>query len=207
MIVGPHGSGKSTLLEHMVPELGRLVWRSTSTGDEPSAVPVCDRSVREASVSTDQVIWLSFRREFAPWRQVQQSRPLWKRGSLLVVDGWEQLLGWHRWLLARWTHCRRMGLLSTSHRKHSGIPVLCQTSVRSQDLQPIVSRLLDGHAQLSAEYRQQLCDPRMLDRLLREEHGNLREVFMRLYDHFEVLADHDRSAAKLKLPVHCRQVD
>ncbi|MCA9132464.1 MAG: hypothetical protein KDA45_04895 [Planctomycetales bacterium] len=172
-IVGPHGSGKSTLLEHLIPRVGSVCWRSA-----PGVIA-------HSAVGAGEVVWLGLRRGQAPFRQVLASRSYWSRGGVLVVDGLEQLFAWQRCLLLAGIPWWRMKLLATCHRPSKWLPTLCRTDGPREVLPILVERLLQTRGDVDRVHRRQLADPRWLQTLLDEEQGNMREVFMRLYDHFE----------------------
>jgi hypothetical protein len=147
-IVAPHGSGKSTLLAALVPQLeseGRTLVRCTLRNGESHLPP-----------------------ELQPWRA-------WSPNALLIVDGYEQLAWWSRWVLAY--RCRRTGAgcLVTSHRS-AGFPLLTQ-------LQPSVATAEQVVRQLGVP------EDRVASKRISEVYhacqGNIREMLFQLYDDFE----------------------
>ena len=88
-------------------------------------------------------------------------------GTLLVIDGYEQLGWWTRRRVRK--HCRR--LLVTTHRGQ-GLPDLYRTAVMVELAGAIVRGLL----------AEEVPD---LARRLGHHRGNLREVLFELYDRYE----------------------
>ena len=100
--------------------------------------------------------------------------------AVVVVDGYEQLSWWSRKRIA-WA-CRRrgLGLLVTAHRP-TGLPTLYRTHCDPNRLYGLVCQLLEpGEAFLSAEE---------VGARLDRHGGNVRELFMDLYDEFEARRD------------------
>lgn len=170
-IVGPHGTGKSTLLEHLAPCLGPIRYRAAS------------ESEIQMRNSQGCVVWHGLRKANRPLRQILASRSNWQAGGVLVLDGFEQLCFWERVAVLFHSRWRRMGILVTGHQKISGLPTLIETQVTVETVRSLVSDLLKGCPEISSQ--QSFADPRLLHALLEEERGNVREVFMRLYDRFE----------------------
>lgn len=164
-IVGPHGSGKSTLLEHLVPLLD------------------C------------KVVWLKLRRSEQPLKEIRTTIERGASGGALVLDGFEQLSTLQAirvcWMVRR----RRMGLLVTCHRPSWLLPTLLTLTptvglVRqlvAECLAPCLTRcLVESHGRFDRrEWADAMTDESRLASWLAEEHGNIREVFMRLYDYYE----------------------
>lgn len=140
-IVGPHGSGKSTLLEML----------SSSW----SSVGLIEQRVR---------LTASRKRENIPWEMLGD-------GSLLVIDGFEQL----SWGQQRWVrfYCWRMGLrlLVTCH-VNCGVPVLLRTEASWPLALELASQLLACDA---TSYENEL------HAIWLEDPGNIRDFFFRLY--------------------------
>lgn len=179
-IVGPHGSGKSTLLEHLVPLLGEVVLRASSYGD---TLPEHEDAGKVSS-NGRAIVWLKLRGRLASQRLVVQSRRLWsQRGSLLVIDGYEQLSRVARGMVLARTQIAGAGLLVTSHRP-TWLPTLTETEADPILAQQLLDQLLTSHSLESAE-RERLLDTARLRTLLDKHDGNLREVFMELYDELE----------------------
>ncbi|MDZ7615373.1 MAG: hypothetical protein U1E05_00120 [Patescibacteria group bacterium] len=148
VIIGPHGSGKSTLLLAIQRELA-------SRGQSVFPIVLHDGQRR---------------------LPVRIPSPRLAAGTILVVDGYEQLGFWARCGLA-W-HCRRRryGLLATSHRP-VGLPLLFRTEVPMALAQTIVCRLQEG-----GERR---VLPKDVAREFPRYGGNLRELLFGLFDLYE----------------------
>ncbi len=148
-IVGPHGSGKSTLLEALIPAI------------EATGRPVVRVTLRDAQrrLPVDLRWWA-----LAP-------------GTLLVIDGYEQLPLWQR-LRVRW-RCRRqkLGLLVTCHRP-CRLPRVYEAAVDLEIACRVVSHLLAGQTGR--------ITPHDVAARLAFHKGNLRETLFDLYDLYEL---------------------
>lgn len=147
-IVGPHGSGKSTLLAALVPVLeaaGRHVLLFT-LGEGARRLPHGNEQLAAAGP-----------------------------GTLVIVDGYEQLSGWARWMLRTACRRRRSGLLVTTHRS-SGLPRVTETRVDPAVAVEIVRELIGGSGSV---------EPGEVLPALEASHGNLREALFQLYDLYE----------------------
>jgi hypothetical protein len=155
-IVGPHGSGKSALLATLIPALERA-------GQRVILVELHDGQRRLPAKSMEQF----FGRHESP----PPSSP-----GILVVDGYEQLTRWRRWLLRR--RCRRhgRGLIVTAHASVE-LPLLWQTSVTPELAERIVAQLTVGLTPSVAASELSEC--------LARHHGDMRETLFSLYDRYE----------------------
>ena len=148
-IIGPHGSGKSTLLSALTAELdrqGRTVW-----------------TIRDCpALGTIAEIWRDSRE--------------WNERTQMVVDGFECLPWWQRWLLVLLCKQRRCGLLVTAHHD-LGIPWLYQTSTSLPTAQAIVRQLLPEGSDCFTNAEIACCFHRV--------NGNVRELLFTLYDLYE----------------------
>jgi hypothetical protein len=163
-IIGPHGSGKSTLLSHLA--------------------ATCLRQTTSNVVS--EVIEVQLRASERPVSQWRVARRRYGPGKVLMVDGLEQLPGWYRvWAIV---HARyhRIRLLATAHRRSGLLPVLFETNMNPCLASQIVRHLIQG---VPADWGDELSDRHRLQELLSRHAGNLREVLMDLYDHYEKLAE------------------
>lgn len=148
-VVGPHGSGKSTLLETLIPAI------------EAAGHPV----VRFTLHDGQRRIAADLRRHnLAP-------------GTVLVIDGYEQLSMWQRLWVCGLCRLRRLGLVVTTHRS-CGLPVLFATAVDADLACQVVSHLLAGQAAR--------ITPDDVAGRLAVHRGNLRETLFDLYDLYEL---------------------
>ena len=177
-VVGKHGTGKSTLLEHLVPKLGRVVYRCDFQGNmRASTPPVTDQPNVIESRNCGAIAWVGLRGRRSI-RVLQAGLKRLSAGDLLVVDGFEQLSTFQR-MRVRWlTRRSRLGLLVTCHRD-LGLPCLHQTRVSPQLALAVVSEVCSLVGETTK------LEQSLVLELLGSERGNLREVMMRLYDEFE----------------------
>lgn len=148
-IVGPHGSGKSALVSTLIDHLQR-------SGCPTLLIELHDRQ-RRLSVSSREI------RKLVP-------------RTVVIVDGYEQLAPWRRFLLKRLCRRQGLGLLVTSHAS-MGLPDLCRTATGLALAQHLVDALL---AQSSLTIA-----PEELRERFKRHRGNLREVLFDLYDLYE----------------------
>ena len=159
-IIGAHGSGKSALLATLIPAIQRA-------GRHAALVELHDgqrrlpRDCPNFRVGENGAVPLD----------AAFSAPL-----VLVVDGYEQLSRWRRFLLKRRCRRRGWGLLATAHNS-VGLPELCRTAATPAVAEQIVGRLLIGQASPFA--------PSELAECLARRGGNLRETLFDLYDLYE----------------------
>jgi hypothetical protein len=109
---------------------------------------------------------------------VALTRARWQAGSLLVLDGFEQLNRWTQWRIIFSTRQRGVGLLVTSHRRVA-LRTLVQTTASVALVQHVI-RFAQENA--GVELPPDFAPPPLIAQLLQEEGGNVREVLMRLYD-------------------------
>ena len=145
-IVGPHGSGKSTLLETLVPRVER---------------------------GGRRVVRFTLRRHRRPRPVENPQAARWGVGTLVVVDGFEQLGPVRRMWLKCLCRRRRCGLLVTSHRR-IGLPTLIRT-----DVEPAVAARVVALLQRN---RPALVGPNDVADHFGKHPGNLRETLFDLYD-------------------------
>jgi hypothetical protein len=108
-------------------------------------------------------------------RRLEMPRDL-DSSTLLVIDGFEQLLWWSRWKVK--AACRRAGagLLVTAHAD-LGLPTIYQTAPSLELAQQLVSALLPpGDTTLSVED---------ISAAYRRHPDNLREMLFALYDVYQ----------------------
>lgn len=155
-IVGPHGSGKSTLLAALRPAIEQR-------GRRVVLVELHDGQRRMPPDAEKGTFYFSFRKVECPL-------------FCLVIDGYEQLPPWRRWLLVRRCRRRKVGLLVTTHRS-VGLPEVFHTHVDAPLADRIVSHLLADWPGVIAAKEVAACLAR---------HGeDLREALFELYDLFE----------------------
>ena len=152
-IVGPHGSGKTTLAQELT---------------------------RELQIWFDRIEFLIIRRfddiqrcndpKSSPPTQSKVSQNDFDTNTMYVIDGIERLSWLQRKLLV--TDCRKrgIGLLVTTHRRLSNLPILYETSFDADRFNKILSYL--GSDQYADRYLQ-----------LANKHGqDCREMLFALYD-------------------------
>ncbi|MEC8338384.1 MAG: ATP-binding protein [Planctomycetota bacterium] len=154
-VVGPHGSGKSTLLHLLARE-------AAGAGINMVRFDLHDQQ-RRMPRGWKALVWESFERG---------------RGTMVAVDGYEQLAPFAQWQLKRTCRHRRWGLLVTSHRDVN-LPHLYRTLTHIDLAHQLVRFVLpDGETRVG---------PEMVAETFRRHEGNLRQVFSDLYDRYERL--------------------
>jgi len=147
-IIGGHGTGKSALLATLLPAMEQ-------SGHPALLIELHDGARR---------LPLDLRRvRLAP-------------GSVLVVDGYEQLGFLSRWSLRRFCRRHGLGLLVTAHRP-VGLPDLFGTTTTPELAQAIVRQLLGP--------RRELIGAEEVLRQFELRGGDLRDVLFDLYDCYE----------------------
>jgi len=155
-IVGPHGSGKSTLLATLLPVIERA--------GKPTLLVTIHHNRRRLPGELHHASALP-------------------PGTLVVVDGYEQLSRFSRFQLKRFCRRRKLGLFATSH--HSvGLPEVFRTTTDPQLAQFLVAQLLGAEDGLIAHHE-------VADRF-EAHHGDLRELLFEFYD----LYSHRRRAGR-----------
>jgi hypothetical protein len=176
-IVGIHGSGKSALLATLIPTIergGRHVTLvelhdgqrrlppETLSALESPAENGLAHTIDSSDISGNSHSAHDTRRRPAP--------------AILVIDGYEQLSRWRRWLLRRLCRRRGWGLLVTAHAS-VGLPPLWQTAATPELAEKIVDHLAAG--------KRLRLGPSELAECLARHHGDLRETLFHLYDRYE----------------------
>jgi len=146
-IVGPHGSGKTTLLTHLLKAV-------RNTGMAISLFTLRDGQ----------------RRLPRGWQAMIQA------GSLIAIDGYEQLRYVARWRVKRRCRQEGAGLIVTAHSSMR-LPTLYRTHASLEVSRQVIERLLPHGAPRPSDDE--------LVHLLDVFHGNLREVLFALYDRYE----------------------
>jgi hypothetical protein len=147
-IVGPHGSGKSSLLATLIP------------------------MIHEAGHPTLRVTLHDGQRRLPQsvrWTEIAA-------GTIVVIDGYEQLSTWSRVRLAALCRRRNLGLVVTSHGS-VGLPPLWTTEVTPELAQRLVAQLLGEESSVISPDEVASC--------LARHRGNLRETLFELYDLYE----------------------
>ena len=148
-IVGPHGSGKSALvatLQQALQARGRATLL-IELHDAERRLPVSRRRMGELP-----------------------------SGTVVIVDGYEQLGRSSRFLLKRLCRRKGLGLIVTSHRSVA-FPDLFRTTTSLALAREIVDQLL-------RQGPRPLTDADVSERFVQHE-GNMREVLFDLYDLYE----------------------
>lgn len=148
-IIGPHGSGKSTLLATLLPML------------EAAGLPTHLATLHDGQ------------RQLPP--ELQQVHEL-AAGTLVVVDGYEQLSRWSRARLGRLCRRHGLGLLVTAHQD-VGFADFFRTTTDLELAQAVVDCLLGAD-------RTPIAPEEIAERFAQCD-GNLREVLFALYDLYE----------------------
>jgi hypothetical protein len=147
-IVGPHGSGKSTLVSEI-----------------SSCFPQ-EKQMAQFLVRTGDRQWKCFS-QIRKWIGEQSS------GSLLIVDGMEQLNCFFRWMIIRGCRQKRLGFLATAHRS-IGLPTIITTTTSVDVFRRLVSQLIsESSICFSADT--------IVEVFLRHQ-PNIREALFEMYD-------------------------
>ncbi len=167
LIVGPHGSGKTTLLYTLMPFL-------SSVFQSDGLAQVRRMQFTMPLVNT---LWSRFRHARESFHAALDCLRDLQSGSLLVIDGVEQLRNRDLRSLVRKVRRRDVFLLATSHTKVAGIRVLHQTAVDVMLIQSLADRLLEDASPSMVEivFRELQC---------RDLNGctNVRDLWFELYD-------------------------
>jgi hypothetical protein len=151
-IVGPHGSGKSTLL-------ARILTAVEQAGRQPVFFELHDGQRRMPS----------------DWRRKTELSAV-TAPVIVVVDGYEQLSVWSRFLLKRYCSRRHFGLLVTSHVPVD-LPDIFRTSTSLEMAQQVVRQLI--------QKKQMKISMEIIAELFARHGGNIRELLFDLYDLYE----------------------
>ena len=168
-IVGGHGAGKSALLATLIPEI-ELAGRSATLvelHDGQRRLPL-DINGDGRPGKGDSPIFAATKIGTVPSRL----RP----PMVLIVNGYEQLSRWRRFLLKR--HCRRrgFGLLVTAHTS-VGLPELYQAAPTPELAERVVGHLMAGRSPAFTASEPSACFARC--------NGDMRETLFELYDLYE----------------------
>jgi hypothetical protein len=181
-IVGPHGSGKSTLLHTLAPRMGAIELRSEGVLGVPSASPTaafngCQEP--DAAIAY-RIRWFRLNAQNRSPEPLLADSAHWHQGTLLVLDGFEQLTWWRRALLVKRVRERKAGLLATTHQPSWFLPTLWRTTVSPSSIRYVLEQLVpDDHA------RQRMMASPQWQSSRNRWPTNLRETFFDMYDWIE----------------------
>ncbi|QDT59704.1 hypothetical protein SV7mr_22130 [Stieleria bergensis] len=161
-VVGAHGTGKSTLLHTLLPRL------------QDSYQPVVFKQLtNDPRRSWSQRL---LQRKRSGQQVITDLRAL-PTGSMLVIDGWEQMLGFHQRRAVKLSQSKQVALLATSHQPISGFDTLHHSS-----MSPTLACSLADDLLTDSPYE-------VRQRVLKEVKGrqitsqtNLRDLWFELYD-------------------------
>jgi hypothetical protein len=158
-ILGKHGSGKTSLI---------LALLAASPWQQVHGRVICVRDRQP--------------RTLAALKEISDLRA----GGLVVVDGFEQWLPLGQMCVIFYTRLKTLKLLVTGH-KHNFLPVLIELRPDWRLASQLVGLLLREAAE---ERRAQGLPPVLIPeaivyKVFHDCHGNLREMFFRLYDIYE----------------------
>ncbi|MFH1922988.1 MAG: hypothetical protein ABIP48_24250 [Planctomycetota bacterium] len=148
-IVGPHGTGKSALVATLI------------------------RAIEETGRNTLLIELHDQERRLPPGLR---RMPELGAGTVILVDGYEQLAWWRRLALLRLCRRRGLGLVVTSHRS-MGLPDLFRTTAGLALARRIVDELL--------READSPIGPGEVEKRFHLHQGNMREVLFDLYDLYE----------------------
>ena len=172
LIVGPHGSGKTTLLYSLVPYLA-----DAFEGDGIA-------QVRQVQLTMPLVndFWSRFKHARDSIHTLEVCLLGLSSGSLLIIDGVEQVTRRGLRRLLRKARRRGVFLLATSHHRVAGLSVLHQTAVDVMLIRSLVHGLLKNASPEVVEIVSQELECRDLSGLT-----NVRDLWFELYD---IVQDH-----------------
>lgn len=169
-IIGPHGTGKTTLLHAMVDALRRRQVQALSY-----TVNAHFKSPKGWTAGS-----LKELRNGITRLHLQLPNPQDRR-RFLAIDGFETASRWDRWRFFPAIRKADWGLLVTTHRD-VGLPVLWETNVTKLTAQQVTNAIY----QLESESGDANVEPgvpdAVLESLLANHSGDLREVLFSLYD-------------------------
>lgn len=169
LIVGPHGTGKSTLLDSLDPHLRQ---RFVSI-------------VRIALHSCQARGWIERSRHArARWSGLADQLASLEQGSLMVIDGAEQLSALRRKQIAWIARRRKAAILATAHSPLGRWQVLHQTTVSRELVQTLTRKLVGTASPAVVQRVEQVlsqCDWITLE--------NVRDFWFELYETVAPLVD------------------
>jgi adenylate kinase family enzyme len=155
MIVGPHGSGKSTLVQSLLEPISLI------------APAVRIHSLRFSSAKNTNQLLL-------------RERKGWANGSIVLLDGYEQIPFWTRMLVERSVRRKSATLLVTMHKPRPGFELLWQTRTDGKTAEWVIGQLLPEN-QRGETITRLLRSPDWTESRLRNGE-NLRESLFDMYD-------------------------
>tara|TARA_R110002049_G_scaffold2750_4_gene21882 strand:- start:22723 stop:23526 length:804 start_codon:yes stop_codon:yes gene_type:complete len=178
LIVGPHGTGKSTLLQ-------------TLCGDLACRYPSIEKIQLHAPEGRRYHHRL--RHGYENGCRVRRLLTTVPVGSLLIIDGIEQLLPWDRWWLRRFASRNGLRLLATSHTSLVGFSTLYVTAA-SRPLVECLSQCLlcEVDDQVASAVRGKL------DRTEIHHDTDIRSLWFDLYDVVEAYGGGRRVALAIR---------
>lgn len=158
MIVGPHGSGKSTLVESLTKRIQL---------NDPDVPIVQQRLTRERGSKRCQRV----------------GTHQWKRESIIILDGFEQVSLWSQLRIHTAVLRKRIRLLVTVHKPIRMFDLLWQTKIDDHAAEWLAQRLLGLSDQPEFEIQLQSLLSSEAWSLSRLRHGqNIRETLFDMYD-------------------------
>ncbi len=160
-VVGPHGTGKSTFVRSLANALEQEL--------------------------DSRVILLQLKSGGHANRALKVSWKTWPAHGAVIIDGFEQIRLWNRWLAIAFCRKHLLPLVVTSHKKMRGCTILWETKIDRQTEQWVLSQLLAKHS------------PSVVDRILQSEawrssrirhKDNLRESLFDMYDWWQTNEAH-----------------
>ena len=155
MIVGPHGSGKSTLVQSLFEPISLL------------APAVRLHPLRFSSDKHTNQLALCERKG-------------WANGSIVILDGYEQLPFWTRMLVEWMVRGKAATLLVTMHKPRLGFELLWQTTTDKKTAEWVIGQLLPENEREETIVRLLRSPDWTASRMRNGE--NLRESLFDMYD-------------------------
>ena len=155
MIVGPHGSGKSTLVQSLFEPISLLA---------PAA------RLHPLRFSSDKVTN----------RIALRERKNWANGSIVILDGYEQLPFWTRMFVEWMVRGKAATLLVTMHKPRLGFELLWQTTTDNRTAEWVIGQLLPENEREETIVRLMRSPDWTASRMRNGE--NLRESLFDMYD-------------------------
>lgn len=182
LVVGDHGTGKSTLLATLLPELqghysrvAKVLLHAPGRRDVDHSLD--GSGLTASSESGGAGVYARLRNVCTCWNSISAVTKDLPPGSLLVVDGLEQLDVLSRQRLLIHARRRKLSILATSHLAVRGFRVVYRSSVSAELVTRLTDRLLAGApAGVDAAVRRELQSGRL------DSVSNVRDLWFELYD-------------------------